>query len=88
MFTLFFCTGLCHSLNDGITAIAVMIVEKRVSVYGTPRIVLPLLVVLMPVCFLLLPSGVVWYSGVFLSGLEEDLGTKVVFWFHVVFTFT
>ena len=49
--------------------------------YGTPRIVLPLLVVLVLVCPLLLPSGVVWYSRVFLSGLEEDLGTEVVFWF-------
>ena len=66
-------------------AIAVMIVEKRVSVYGTRRIVLPLLVVLVLVLF---PSGVVWYSRVFLGGLEEDLGTEVVFWFHVEFTFT
>ena len=29
-----------------------------------------------------------WYSRVFISGLEEDLGTEVVFWFHVEFTFT
>ena len=69
-------------------AIAVMIVEKRVSVYGTPRTVLPLLVVLVSVCPLLLPSGVAWYSRVFHSGLEQDLGTEVVFWFHVEFTFT
>ena len=30
---------------------------------------------------------IVWYSRVFISGLEEDLGTEVVFWFHVEFTF-
>ena len=56
-------------------AIAVMIVEMRVSVYGTPRIVLPLRVVLVPVS-----SGIPVYFLVALKRIWEQKLSSGFMW--------